>query len=61
MVQGIGQALMEHQVYDRHSGQLLSGSLQDYAMPRAAVMPDIQAALKEVPCKTNALGVKGHR
>jgi carbon-monoxide dehydrogenase large subunit len=59
VVQGIGQALMEHQVYDRQSGQLLTGSFQDYAMPRAAVTPDIQALLEEVPCKTNALGVKG--
>jgi carbon-monoxide dehydrogenase large subunit len=59
VVQGIGQALMEHQVYDRQSGQLLTGSFQDYAMPRAAVTPDIQASLEEVPCKTNALGVKG--
>ena len=59
MVQGIGQALMEHQIYDQQSGQLLTGSLQDYAMPRAAVLPNIEAALEEVPCKTNALGVKG--
>ena len=58
-VQGIGQALMEHQVYDRQSGQLLSGSFQDYAMPRAATMPSIEAELEEVPCKTNPLGVKG--
>ena len=59
VAQGIGQALMERQVYDRASGQLLTGSFQDYAMPRAAVLPDIQVALEEVPCKTNALGVKG--
>ena len=59
VVQGIGQALMEHQVYDRQSGQLLSGSFQDYAMPRAATMPSIEAELEEVPCKTNPLGVKG--
>ena len=36
VVQGIGQALMEHQVYDRGSGQLVTGSFMDYAMPRAA-------------------------
>ena len=59
VVQGIGQALMEHQVYDRHSGQLLTGSLQDYAMPHAGVLPNVEAALEEVPCKTNPLGVKG--
>jgi carbon-monoxide dehydrogenase large subunit len=59
VVQGIGQALMEHQVYDRQSGQLVTGSFQDYAMPRAAAMPDMQLGLEEVPCKTNPLGVKG--
>jgi carbon-monoxide dehydrogenase large subunit len=46
VVQGIGQALMEHQVYDRQSGQLLTGSFQDYAMPHAAVTPDIEAVLE---------------
>jgi carbon-monoxide dehydrogenase large subunit len=59
VVQGIGQALMEHQVYDRGSGQLITGSFMDYAMPRAAVMPNVECALEEVPCKTNPLGVKG--
>jgi carbon-monoxide dehydrogenase large subunit len=59
VVQGIGQALMEHQVYDRGSGQLVTGSFLDYAMPHAAEMPDIDAAMEEVPCKTNPLGVKG--
>jgi aerobic carbon-monoxide dehydrogenase large subunit len=59
VIQGIGQALIEHQVYDRQSGQLLSGSFMDYGMPRADTMPDVQAELEEVPCKTNPLGVKG--
>jgi carbon-monoxide dehydrogenase large subunit len=59
VIQGIGQALMEHQVYDRQSGQLITGSFQDYAMPRAAAMPSVEAELEEVPCKTNPLGVKG--
>jgi len=59
VVQGIGQALMEHPVYDRGSGQLITGSFMDYAMPRAAVMPNVECALEEVPCKTNPLGVKG--
>ena len=59
VVQGIGQALIEHQVYDRQSGQLLSGSFMDYGMPRADMMPDVDATLEEVPCKTNPLGVKG--
>jgi aerobic carbon-monoxide dehydrogenase large subunit len=59
VIQGLGQALMEHQVYDRQSGQLLSGSFMDYGMPRADTMPNIEAELEEVPCKTNPLGVKG--
>jgi carbon-monoxide dehydrogenase large subunit len=59
VIQGIGQALIEHQVYDRQSGQLLSGSFMDYGMPRADTMPDVDATLEEVPCKTNLLGVKG--
>ena len=59
VVQGIGQALMEHQVYDRDSGQLLTGSFMDYAMPRAVDLPNIEAEMEEVPCKTNPLGVKG--
>ncbi len=58
-VQGMGQALMEHQVYDRQSGQLLTGSFLDYAMPRASVLPSIDAKMEEVACKTNPLGVKG--
>ena len=40
-------------------GQLITGSFMDYAMPRAAVMPNVECALEEVPCKTNPLGVKG--
>jgi carbon-monoxide dehydrogenase large subunit len=59
VIQGIGQALIEHQIYDRQSGQLLTGSFMDYGMPRADMMPDVEAALEEVPCKTNPLGVKG--
>jgi len=59
VVQGIGQALLEHQVYDRQSGQLLSGSFMDYGMPRADVMPNVESELEEVTCKTNPLGVKG--
>ena len=41
------------------AGQLITGSFMDYAMPRAAVMPNVECALEEVPCKTNPLGVKG--
>jgi carbon-monoxide dehydrogenase large subunit len=59
VVQGIGQALMEHQVYDRSSGQLITGSFMDYAMPRAGAMPNVECMLEEIPCKTNPLGVKG--
>jgi aerobic carbon-monoxide dehydrogenase large subunit len=59
VAQGIGQALMEHQIYDRQSGQLLTGSFMDYAMPHAAVLPNIEATLEEVTCKTNPIGVKG--
>ena len=59
VVQGIGQALMEHQIYDRQSGQLLTGSLMDYAMPHAAELPNVEATLEEVTCKTNPIGVKG--
>ncbi|MGO9699614.1 MAG: xanthine dehydrogenase family protein molybdopterin-binding subunit [Xanthobacteraceae bacterium] len=59
LAQGIGQALMEQIFYDEN-GQLVSGSFQDYAMPRAADMPpDIRDALHNVPAKTNPLGVKG--
>ena len=59
VVQGLGQALLEHQIYDRSSGQLLSGSFMDYSMPRADTMPEIATTLEEVPCRTNPLGVKG--
>ena len=58
-VQGIGQALLEHTVYDAHSGQLLSGSLMDYAIPRAGDVPALDCGFQHVPCQTNPLGVKG--
>jgi carbon-monoxide dehydrogenase large subunit len=58
-VQGIGQALMENTVYDPASGQLLSASFMDYAMPRAGDAPDFVFETRNVPCKTNPLGVKG--
>ena len=57
--QGVGQALTEKTIYDADSGQLLSGSFMDYAMPRADVVPHVQFALHNSPCKTNPLGVKG--
>ncbi|MFO1265758.1 MAG: xanthine dehydrogenase family protein molybdopterin-binding subunit, partial [Rubrivivax sp.] len=60
LVQGIGQALLEHGVYDDASGQLLSGSYMDYAMPRADDMPSFQVeTVKGTPCMHNPLGVKG--
>jgi carbon-monoxide dehydrogenase large subunit len=58
VVQGVGQALYEHVVYDG-DGQLLTGSFTDYCMPRADNFPEIDVILCEVPCKTNPLGVKG--
>jgi carbon-monoxide dehydrogenase large subunit len=59
VTQGIGQALLEHTVYDPGSGQLLSGSLTDYALPRADDLPPFDIALAELPTSANPLGVKG--
>ena len=60
IAQGVGQALYEQAVYDAESGQLLTGSLMDYGVPRADQMPAMTAAFEEgAPCKTNLLGVKG--
>src|SRR5581483_9290676 len=58
-VQGIGQALMENAVYDRDSGQLVSASLMDYALPRAADLCGFTFETRNVPCRNNPLGVKG--
>jgi len=58
VVQGIGQALYENVVYN-DDGQLLSGSLMDYAMPRASQVGDIQVSFNEVLDPNNELGVKG--
>jgi carbon-monoxide dehydrogenase large subunit len=57
--QGIGQALMEHAIYDEGSGQILSASLMDYALPRADDLPAFRFETRNVPCRTNPLGVKG--
>jgi carbon-monoxide dehydrogenase large subunit len=60
IAQGAGQALYEQAVYDPESGQLLSGSLMDYCVPRADQFPPMHATFDEsIPCKTNLLGVKG--
>ena len=56
---GLGQALMENTVYDDGSGQLVTGSFMDYAMPRADDIPPLRDALYDVPATTNPLGVKG--
>jgi carbon-monoxide dehydrogenase large subunit len=58
MAQGVGQALMEHIVYDR-DGQLLTGSFMDYAMPRAADLPAFCTGFIATPAPSNPLGVKG--
>jgi carbon-monoxide dehydrogenase large subunit len=57
--QGVGQALTERCVYDPESGQLLSGSFLDYAIPRADDLPAISVTSRDVPSPTNPLGVKG--
>jgi carbon-monoxide dehydrogenase large subunit len=59
IAQGVGQALWEECVYDRGSAQLLSGSLMDYAMPRADGLPLFQTEISEVPSTTNPLGMRG--
>src|SRR6516164_6772897 len=59
VTQGVGQALTEDIVYDRDTGQLLTGSLMDYAIPRADVVPDIIVDFSPVPSTTNPLGAKG--
>jgi carbon-monoxide dehydrogenase large subunit len=57
--QGVGQALLEGCVYDPDSGQLVTGSFMDYAMPRADDLPDIEFSYNIVRCTTNPLGIKG--
>jgi carbon-monoxide dehydrogenase large subunit len=59
IVQGAGQAMMEDLVYDKESGQLLTGSFQDYCMPRADDFPDFDLTPLVIPTKRNPLGVKG--
>ncbi len=59
VAQGIGQALIEHTVYDGETGQLVTGSFMDYAMPRADDLPSFSFATHNVPCTANPLGVKG--
>jgi len=59
IAQGIGQAMLERCVYDAESGQLVTGTLSDYALPRADDLPALEFSYNVVPCRTNPLGVKG--
>jgi aerobic carbon-monoxide dehydrogenase large subunit len=59
IAQGAGQALLEHAYYDPESGQLLSGSFMDYALPRADDLPSFALDFNPTRCTTNPLGVKG--
>jgi carbon-monoxide dehydrogenase large subunit len=59
IVQGLGQAMGEHCVYDDETGQMLCGSFLDYRLPRADEIPSFVTALNEVPTPTNPLGIKG--
>jgi carbon-monoxide dehydrogenase large subunit len=59
LAQGIGQALLENCVYDAESGQLLTGSYMDYAMPRADDLPTFKVSNTVTPCTHNPLGAKG--
>jgi len=58
VVQGVGQALWEGAVYDQN-GQLLTGSMLDYALPRAHLLPDVETLSTTTPSPHNPLGVKG--
>jgi carbon-monoxide dehydrogenase large subunit len=58
IAQGVGQALFEHCFYDSESGQMLSASFMDYALPRADDLPAFRTELSEVPSPTNPLGIR---
>jgi len=57
--QGIGQAMMENSVYDQQNGQLITGSLLDYALPKADDMPFFNVETNEVRAPNNPFGIKG--
>jgi carbon-monoxide dehydrogenase large subunit len=59
IAQGVGQALLEHAIYDPQSGQLIAGSLMDYPLPRADDLPAYDLGFNGARCTTNPLGVKG--
>ena len=61
VAQGIGQAMLEHTVYDPESGQMLSGSFMDYALPRADDLPDFDVTLTGVPTSGQSAGREGLR
>jgi aerobic carbon-monoxide dehydrogenase large subunit len=58
IAQGVGQALMEKAHYDPNTGQMLSASFMDYAMPRADNFPFFDTEISEVPCTTHPLGIR---
>ena len=59
-VQGIGQALFEHTVYESESGQLITASFQDYTVPRADDLPELEVHfVEDIPCTSNPMGIKG--
>ena len=58
VAQGVGQALLEHTVYD-DKGQLMTGSYMDYAMPRADNLPSFKVGTTFTKCPSNPLGIKG--
>jgi aerobic carbon-monoxide dehydrogenase large subunit len=59
IAQGAGQALLEQATYDPESGQPISGSFMDYAIPRACDLPSFDLSFSAIPCTTNPVGVKG--
>jgi aerobic carbon-monoxide dehydrogenase large subunit len=59
IAQGVGQALLENGAYDTESGQLVTGSYMDYAMPRAHNLPPLTLGFTETACPSNPLGIKG--
>ncbi len=59
IAQGVGQAMLEHGIYDTDSGQLITGSYMDYCMPRADDLPSFRVGMTETACTHNPLGVKG--
>src|SRR5881628_2334553 len=59
IAQGVGQALWESCAYDPETGQLLSGTMMDYAMPRADMLPSFTTEISEVPSTSHPLGIRG--